>query len=251
MVNWGIVPVNSVLTFPFGAVAADDGASISISGLAVGDIRVYKGTSMTQRSSTNGFTLLDSDGIDIDGMTGIHGFAIDTSDNSDAGFYAAGSFYYVVVNSITVDTQTVSFVAGTFALKALDPTVADVADAIWDEARSGHVSAGSFGEYTPANVTLVSGDSAAADNLEAMLDGTGGVTLSATLSDLGTIIADSVPADGTRPTIKQALYMLVQFMVERNVSGTTVTVRKVDGSTSLFTLTLNDATSPTSITRAT
>jgi hypothetical protein len=38
--------------------------------------------------------------------------------------------------------------------------------------------------------------------------------------------------------------------VERNVSGTTVTIRKPDGSTSLFTLTLDDATTPTSITRA-
>lgn len=67
---------------------------------------------------------------------------------------------------------------------------------------------------------------------------------------LDATIADSVPSDGTRPSISQALYMLTQFMLERNVSGTTVTVRKPDGSTSLFTLTLNDASSPTSITRA-
>jgi hypothetical protein len=67
---------------------------------------------------------------------------------------------------------------------------------------------------------------------------------------LESTIADSVPADGTRPSVKQALYMLTQFMLERSVSSTTVTVRKPDGSTSLFTLTLNDATTPTSITRA-
>jgi hypothetical protein len=35
------------------------------------------------------------------------------------------------------------------------------------------------------------------------------------------------------------------------VSGTTVTVKKVDGSTTLLTLTLDSATTPTSITRAT
>jgi hypothetical protein len=67
---------------------------------------------------------------------------------------------------------------------------------------------------------------------------------------LTTTLADSIPADGTRPSAAQALYMLVQFMTERSVSGTTCTVRKVDGSTSLFTLTLNDGTTPTSITRA-
>lgn len=64
-------------------------------------------------------------------------------------------------------------------------------------------------------------------------------------------IADSIPADGTRPSIKQGIYMMTQFMLERNVSSTTVTVKKADGTTSLFTLTLNDATTPTSITRAT
>lgn len=64
-------------------------------------------------------------------------------------------------------------------------------------------------------------------------------------------LPDSIPADGTRPSIKQALYMLIQFMVERDVSGTTCTIRKVDGTTALLTLTLNDATAPTSVTRAT
>jgi hypothetical protein len=66
-----------------------------------------------------------------------------------------------------------------------------------------------------------------------------------------TTLADSIPADGTRPSAAQGIYMLTQFMLERAVSGTTCTVKKVDGSTSLFTLTLNDATNPTSITRAT
>jgi hypothetical protein len=64
-------------------------------------------------------------------------------------------------------------------------------------------------------------------------------------------LLDSVPADGTRPTIAQALYTLTQFLTERSVSGTTMTVKKVDGSTALMTFTLNDAANPTSITRAT
>lgn len=64
-------------------------------------------------------------------------------------------------------------------------------------------------------------------------------------------LLDSVPADGTRPTIAQALYIISQFLTERAVSGTTMTVKKVDGSTALMTFTLNDAANPTSITRAT
>jgi hypothetical protein len=63
-------------------------------------------------------------------------------------------------------------------------------------------------------------------------------------------LPDSVVADGTRPTIRQAVYMGYLFNFERATSGTTVTVRKVDGSTSAFTLTLNDAVNPTSVTRS-
>lgn len=78
---------------------------------------------------------------------------------------------------------------------------------------------------------------------------TGNIT--GTLSELSSAIADSIPADGTIPSVKQALYMLTQFMLERSISGTTCTVAKADGTTALFTLTLNDATTPTSVTRAT
>jgi hypothetical protein len=64
-------------------------------------------------------------------------------------------------------------------------------------------------------------------------------------------IPDSIPADGTRPTIEQALYLTVQYLCERSVSGTTLTVKKVDGSTTLATFTLDNGTDPTSHTRAT
>lgn len=67
---------------------------------------------------------------------------------------------------------------------------------------------------------------------------------------LDATVADSVPADGTRPSISQAVLMLTRFLNERSVSGTTLTVKKEDGSTTSMTFTLNDATSPTSITRA-
>lgn len=63
-------------------------------------------------------------------------------------------------------------------------------------------------------------------------------------------ITDSVPADGSLPTVNQALYMIWQFLSEKSVSGTTLTVKKADGSTSLMTFTLDDADTPNSITRA-
>ena len=66
-----------------------------------------------------------------------------------------------------------------------------------------------------------------------------------------TQIVDSVPADNVLATREQALYMILQTLQDFDISGTTLTVRKVDGTTTLMTFTLDDETSPTSITRTT
>lgn len=118
----GNVDANSTLYIPFHTFDSN-GASVTISGLAVTDIEIYKNGSTTQRSSDAGYALLDTDGIDFDGITGIHGFSIDLSDNTDAGFYAAGSFYWVVISAVTVDTRTVNFVAATFQIGPVSANV--------------------------------------------------------------------------------------------------------------------------------
>jgi hypothetical protein len=93
------------------------GASVTVTGFAVTDIEVYKGVGMTQRSSDNGFALIDTDGIDIDGVAGAQGFSIDLSDNSDAGFFAPGNDYFVILNSFTLDSQTVAPVICQFSIE--------------------------------------------------------------------------------------------------------------------------------------
>lgn len=70
-------------------------------------------------------------------------------------------------------------------------------------------------------------------------------------SGFTTQMADSVPADGTIPTREQMIYMVGQFLMDFAISSTTRTTRKVDGSTTLITHTLDDDTLPTSLTRAT
>lgn len=64
-------------------------------------------------------------------------------------------------------------------------------------------------------------------------------------------IPDSYSADGSQPTIAQAVLEILQMMQEKSISGTTLTVKKPDGSTSAMTFTLDSATAPTSVTRAT
>lgn len=114
------VPAGDVLPIMFDTFAGATGASITMTGLAVTDIEVYKDGSATQRSSDAGFALLDTDGIDFDGITGIHGFSIDTGDNTDAGFYTVGAWFTVVVSAVTVDGQTVSFIAAMFRIMAAE-----------------------------------------------------------------------------------------------------------------------------------
>jgi hypothetical protein len=66
-----------------------------------------------------------------------------------------------------------------------------------------------------------------------------------------TALTEGYAADGAAPTLQQALFQIMQFLHEKSISGTTLTVKKLDGSTVAMTFTLNDATNPTSLTRAT
>lgn len=64
-------------------------------------------------------------------------------------------------------------------------------------------------------------------------------------------ITEGYAADGVAPTVEQALSMIWSKLAEMAISGTTMTCRKLDGSTVSMTFNLNDATNPTSISRLT
>lgn len=185
------VPAGDVLPIFFDTFAGATGASVTMTGLAVTDIEIYKDGSTTQRASDAGYTLLDTDGIDFDGLTGIHGFSIDTGDNTDASFYTVGAWFHVVVSAITVDSQTVSFVAAAFRIMPAEgiaghpkvdvggwlgtacatPTTNGV-----PEVDLTHIAGAAVSTTTAqlgVNVVQVSGDGTAADNAEAFFDGTG------------------------------------------------------------------------------
>lgn len=117
MIDFGTVRPGTTLYVPFATYDSNDPtASVTLTGLAVTDIEIYKDGGTTQRASDNGYTLLDTDGIDFDAVTGIHGFSVNLADNSTAGFYSAGSQYWIVVASVTVDAGTINFIAATFRI---------------------------------------------------------------------------------------------------------------------------------------
>ena len=104
-----------------------------------------------------------------------------------------------------------------------------------------------------ANVTLVATTTTNTD-----MRGTDGANTVAppTTSAIATAVYDtqmteSYAADGVAPTLSQSLYLIQQGLLERSITDVTETVKKLDGTTTAATFTLNDAVNPTSKTRAT
>jgi hypothetical protein len=65
-----------------------------------------------------------------------------------------------------------------------------------------------------------------------------------------TAATESYASDGAAATPAQLMYMILCAVSEFSISSTTITGKKLDGSTTAMTWTLNDASSPTSRTRA-
>ena len=78
------------------------------------DFYIYKDGGTTERSSTSGVTISST----FDTKTGLHMLTIDTSDNTDAGFYSSGSTFHIALypDTETIDTQDVAHWIGGFTL---------------------------------------------------------------------------------------------------------------------------------------
>lgn len=132
------------------------------------------------------------------------------------------------------------------------PTAAENANAVWDEATSGHTTGGTFGEQLKTDVDAIL--SAVDTEIAAILAAvdTEIAAIQSTLSSLfTTALTESYRADGATGSVAQLLYEINQTIGERSFSGIVGTVKKIDGSTTAFTQSLDNAGSPTSINRAT
>ena len=120
--NYGDVAVNATVRFTFTTQAATGAAVAPSSAFEAADIRLYKGSSATDRSSQAGWTMTSP----FDSITGLHHIEMDLSDNTDAGFYAAGNEYTVVLcPDETVDGLAVVAVIGMFSIENRTAVVAD------------------------------------------------------------------------------------------------------------------------------
>lgn len=112
----GDFAVNSTLRYFYASNAA---AGASAARTTAGTYRVYKNISTTERTSSAGIT----DFSGFDSVTGLNAVTIDLSNNTDAGFYAAGNDYVVVLIGAVVDSQTVNVPLFQFSIANRAPTV--------------------------------------------------------------------------------------------------------------------------------
>ena len=140
MINIGDITEDSTVYIPFNTFDAN-GASVTVTNLANTDVHIHKDGGLTQRNNAAGITM----SIDYDGITGNHLVTIDTSDDTVAGFWVTGSDYTVRLEGITVASQTLNVWIGLFSIENRIASAAAIADAVWDETESGHLTEGSMG----------------------------------------------------------------------------------------------------------
>jgi len=88
-----------------------------------------------------------------------------------------------------------------------------------------------------------------AGRIDASIDATG-MESGAVATILTTAMTEAYNTDGSAPTIAEALCLIIACLTEFAISSTTITCKKLDGSTTAATYTLDSATVPTSRTRA-
>ena len=216
-----MVDANSTIYIYFTTHAQTGAAVAPSSAFEAADVRLYKNGSATERTSQAGWTMTSP----FDTVTGLHLLAIDLSDNTDAGFYAAGSRYTaVLVPDETVDTLSVVRVLADFTI---GPVAADVEQWLGTAAATPTVAG-----VPEVDVTHWLGTAAATPTVagvpEVDLTHVAGSTTSVSVlaSNVATLIADiggvaTAAADGD-PTSTDLLFAYIKQLINILVGTTGV-----------------------------
>lgn len=121
---YGDYPASASVRLPFNTNAAAGSRVDPNNTFETSDVFIYKDGGATERTSAAGLVITSP----FDSKTGSHMLTIDTSDNTDAGFYASGHDYSVLLYpDETVDGLAVGAWLGSFSIEnrsALRPTTA-------------------------------------------------------------------------------------------------------------------------------
>ena len=217
MAYHGDIALGATLDFQFNTFRFSTGAPFTLAGTPT--LAAYVGNSTTQ--ITAGLTL----SVDFDGKTGAHNVRVVATGGNG---YAAGTDVTIVLEAGTVDSVSVAnAIVGSFSIENRRSNLTHILGTA--------VSTPATAGILDVNVKNI--DNAAAQEIADTV--------------IGRTLTESYAADGAAPTLQQALLLVQQMLTEKSISGVTMTVKKIDGATTAATFTLNDAVTPTSITRAT
>lgn len=192
---------------------------------------------------TAGLSMLDAAGVRA--AVGL------ASANLDTQLTAIDDYIDTEVAAIKAKTDSLTFttsgkvdatfnVAGDFPQACADKVWSTAARALTD--KTGYsLAADQSGVIVGAVTTVLNGVMVSTNN-----DKTGyGLSASGSAA-----FTESYAADGAAATLPQLLYLILALLGEKAISGTTLTAKKLDGVSTAATFTLDDATTPSAITRA-
>jgi len=231
------------------AVLEDTGTTIpaliaALNDLSEAQVNAQVDTAIADAALATAANLATVDGI-------VDAIFVDTATTIPALIAALNDLSAAQVNA-EVDTALADYDGPTKAeldagLAALnDPTAAAIADAVLDETLSGHTTAGTLGKA----VSDIEADTneLQTDDVPSLIAALNDVSVSDILT---TQMTEAYAADGVAPTLAEAIFIIQQTIGDFAIDGTTISVKKLDGSTEAATYTLDDAQSPTSRTRTT
>lgn len=181
-----------------------------------------------------------------------------TDGSLSAAKFAAGAITSTVIATGAVDADALASDAVTeIAAGITIPTAAQIRAEIDSNSTRLAAIEGDTGTDLPSTLSTIAGYldteiaaiKAKTDNLPSDPADASDVAAAITAA-WTTALTESYATDGSAATPAQLLYMILCSVSEFSISGTTITGKKLDGSTTAMTWTIDSATDPTSRTRA-
>ena len=166
------------------------------------------------------------------------------------GFATADSFRQEVADFVWDEDMTLHTTAGTSGQILTDWADGGRLDLILD-ARASQTSVDDVPTNAELTTALAAADDAVLAAIAALNNLSSAGAASAVTTALTTALTEGYRGTGATGSVRDLLYEIIAHLGESSISSTTKTLKKIDGSTTAKTYTLNDATTPTSITEAT
>lgn len=244
--------------------AANDAEEMVFHITKTGMAPVTRVVELYRPETTAGRTLaLESDGVghaDVKEILGNSSSATDLKDFADDGYDPSTN---KIQGCVLVDTTTTATTTTTNTdMVSAAPTSAAIADAVWNETASEHVSAGSFGKQVDeilvdTGTTLNTEVAAIKVQTTSILEDTEvigapvGASISVDIAGVFTkTLSEGYAGNDTAFTMEQFCYMTWSALSQFKIASTTITSLELDGSDAM-TFALDDATTPTERVRAT